>query len=161
MTDPAPRRSNTALLWWAAGCSALLALLLVVGCGLFGASLLLRDAQKAPVSAVEVTPEPIPDDAPVVPPLGDLPIDDALVGDWTNVGGDTYLWSLRSDGSFDNERGSEGRWWIEGDVVVLLATNQGSNPSTWRLRLYDSGTRLEGPWSDPAGNSGSVKMVRE
>lgn len=83
-----------------------------------------------------------------------------IVGTWLTQR-PSYPWHFREDGTFDNARGTEGRWSIHGDTLIMRATNQGSNFSTWRLRLTNSGNTLEGTWSDPSQNHGMLELQKQ
>ena len=82
-----------------------------------------------------------------------------IVGTWfaPNL---KYLWFFRANHKFDNERGGQGVWSIEGDAMIAKATDQGDNPSTWIMRLTSSGGTLAAKWSDPSGGSGQFVLEK-
>ena len=114
--------------------------LLVSGCGTS------RDAQH----------HPIPSGSDVSPDIQNRDI----VGTWL-ISYLDYSWHFRDDQTFENDRGSKGVWSIDGSTLIAKATNQGRNPSTWRLQLTDSGSTLAGTWSDPSGNLGRVTLKKQ
>lgn len=85
-----------------------------------------------------------------------------IAGAW-RTGEDTggYLWHFLNDHSFSNERGSRGTWNCRDGEFTAVATNQGSNATTWRMRPSADGGMLNAVWSDPSGNHGTLTLVRK